>query len=167
MKPQRVFVGDRFTRMVVLARAGSRAVCRCDCGVVKSIHAHDLTRGATRSCGCWNSDRVIRRNTKHGEAVGHRPSAEWVCWKSMHQRCRDRNHRRYADWGGRGITVCARWSGPRGFERFLADMGRRPPGLTLERKKNDLGYSPTNCEWATRKAQANNRRTAKPRRRTS
>jgi hypothetical protein len=75
----------------------------------------------------------------------------------MKARCSNPNHLHYKDYGGRGITVCDRWSDL--FENFLADMGLRPDKkLTLERKDNDLGYFPANCHWAKRSDNQANRR---------
>jgi hypothetical protein len=65
------------------------------------------------------------------------------------------NHSLFKRWGGRGITVCQRWSK---YDNFLADMGECPNSLTLERRNNVIGYRPSNCEWATHKTQANNTR---------
>lgn len=75
-------------------------------------------------------------------------------WNSMVMRCHNPQAQAYANYGGRGITVCASW---RVFENFYADMGE-PNGLTLERKNNELGYSKENCQWVTMKAQQNNKR---------
>ena len=75
----------------------------------------------------------------------------------MVQRCTNPKHPKFKYWGGRGITVCARWR--HSFENFIADLGRRPtPKHTIERVRNDLGYFGGNVVWATRKAQANNTR---------
>jgi hypothetical protein len=73
-------------------------------------------------------------------------------------RCANPNNPNWGYYGGRGIKVCKRWQGKKGFANFLKDMGRRPDGLTLERKKTDQGYSPANCCWDTRKQQTRNKR---------
>jgi hypothetical protein len=82
--------------------------------------------------------------------------AEYRTWISMRRRCRDKNHKSYRHYGGRGIEVCARWSS---FESFIKDMGPRPSDKhTIDRIDNDKGYFPGNCRWATQKQQVRNRR---------
>lgn len=76
----------------------------------------------------------------------------------MLQRCTNPRVTGYANYGGRGIRVNPRWET---FENFLADMGERPNGLTLDRINNDGNYEPGNCRWATRLQQVHNRRTPK------
>lgn len=83
-------------------------------------------------------------------------SPEYRVWAAMKDRCSNQNNDRWARYGGRGITVCKRWLK---FENFFADMGVKPDGFTLERKDNNKGYSPGNCEWATYEAQARNQKT--------
>jgi hypothetical protein len=81
-------------------------------------------------------------------------TSTYAVWRSMLSRCTNPNAKDYPRYGGRGITVCDRW---RVFENFLADMGPRPDGLTLERENGARGYEPGNCKWATPTAQARNR----------
>jgi len=77
-------------------------------------------------------------------------------WDSMLSRCYNKNNESYKYYGELGVTVCSRWR--YFFTNFVEDMGPRPEGYTLERKNPFGNYEPDNCEWATRKEQANNKR---------
>ncbi len=82
---------------------------------------------------------------------------EYRAWQQMRLRCTDPKHRAYANYGGRGITVCARWLDS--VANFIADMGPKPsPRHELDRRDNDAGYSPDNCRWVTRATNDRNRR---------
>ncbi len=94
--------------------------------------------------------------TKHGHTTHDGSSPTYKSWHMMKQRCTNPTNKQYKDYGGRGIKVCKKWFS---FTGFLADMGVRPEGTSLERLDNNKGYNAKNCVWATKKAQQRNRRT--------
>lgn len=80
-------------------------------------------------------------------------------WESMKQRCFNPNSKDYANYGGRGVSVCAEWV--HDFPKFLSDMGERPEGSSLDRIDSDGNYEPSNCRWADPKTQQRNTRVSK------
>ncbi|MDB6082232.1 MAG: hypothetical protein JWN43_113, partial [Gammaproteobacteria bacterium] len=154
-------VGERFGNLVVLRRAegtgrGRIVEAQCDCGKLTIANVNNMRNGHTKSCGCLKA-AGSERSVKHGHArTGKFKNPTYSVYRDMLTRCGNSNYKEFHLYGGRGITVCERWK--QGYEFFLADMGERPPGLTLERERVNEGYSPSNCKWATDEEQANNKR---------
>jgi hypothetical protein len=144
-----VRVGKRKSRFAVFA---------CECGK-NSIASHgDVKRGTVISCGCYRNEIRGKHFVTHGmfsETNGER-TPTYYSWSSMLERCRNENAPGYQCYGGRGISVCDRWSV---FKSFKEDMGDRPAETTLDRIDNSKGYSVDNCRWATATVQGRNRRT--------
>ena len=153
-----ITAGQKFgwlTAVEIVGRAGKTVFwkCKCDCGSYANVRSGNLSSGHTQSCGCQR-----QRNTrKHGGASRSGETAEYKTWKAVISRCFDKNHKQYADYGGRGIVMCDEWRND--FALFLAAIGPKPtPVHTIGRINNDLGYQPGNVEWQTRRQQQNNMR---------
>lgn len=167
-------LGRRFGKLKVIALAGRpkspktgyerHAVwCRCDCGNEKILYWHYLTNNHARSCGCLLANYVWPTGPAHASfAHGHSHTGTRNSFDSMRARCGNPLLESYKNYGGRGIKVCKRWLGKRGFRKFLEDMGVRPEGKTLDRIRVNGIYTPSNCRWATPTEQIANRRCSKP-----
>jgi hypothetical protein len=159
-------IGKRFGRLTVTKRLKVKWVtvwlCRCSCGEITKVFGSNLRSGHTQSCGCLTKEITAQRNRaniRHGHCVAYKSTRIYRIWSSMLERCRTPQHRAYKHYGGRGIRVCEQWLI---FENFLADMGERPPGRSLDRIDNDGNYEPSNCRWATQTEQVRNRRASAP-----
>jgi hypothetical protein len=149
--------GQKFSRLTALRLAPKRGKktawhCICDCGKETVAIVDALRGGRHRSCGCLHIESI----TKHGFSSSdpRKVTPIYRTWLGMIQRCTNPQATHFHRYGGRGIKVCERWEK---FENFLADMSPRPANKTLDRINNDGNYEPANCQWVTRKQQAQNR----------
>lgn len=160
-------VGMRYGKLVVIAhshsvylssRQGSRQYwrCLCDCGNESVVLAGRLVIGDTTSCGCMSSKSKVGEFTKtHGHASAGRTST-YSTWLSMRARCYSPACTAWKWYGAKGVTICDRWL--ESFEHFLADMGERPVGKSIDRIDPFGNYEPSNCRWATPLEQGRNKR---------
>lgn len=146
--------GQRFGKWLVVgekpeprkpsAKTVVRWKCLCDCGVFKDVEASSLKDGQSTNCGC------SRKVLKHG-GTG---TPTYNSWNAMRWRCKNAP-------GYIGVTVQESWLGENGFLNFLADLGERPLGTTLDRRDGSKGYSADNCRWASPTTQTANRKNSR------
>lgn len=160
--------GQKFGRLIVKKQTyndkcgNTRWLCGCDCGKEVIVRGFSLREGHTKSCGCLQKEIATQKKLKHGHTSSGERSKTHHAWNDMLQRCKNKNHPQYKNYGGRNppIVVCDNWDPQKGgsFENFLKDMGISPRGLSLHIINNHDGYFKENCNWITSKERARNRR---------
>jgi len=128
--------------------------CRCACGQGAIVSGNALRHDSTKSCGCLVHETVNAGQFQPTHGMTNTPL--FRTWCNMLTRCLNAHSPDYERYGARGITVCPQWQAS--FETFLADVGERPAGMTLDRIDVNRPYEPGNVLWSSPREQSNNKR---------
>lgn len=172
-------VGRKFGKLKVLRETSTEDiyVCQCKCGRKVNLFRSQLTKSVVRHCGCSRKNsnpkakntyqkfrstefaHIRSYTTRDGRQL-QKYSSEMLSYTAMKNRCLYKSLPAYQEYGARGIMICPRWlvRNGQGFRNFIADMGPRPIGKTLDRINVQGHYEPDNCRWADDDTQNANRR---------
>lgn len=148
------YIGKKFNKLTVVEYVDVRGSHRlfkvvCDCGNERVIRLDHMKKGETKSCGCYG----LQKNIIHGL----KGNKIYNLWKGIKRRCYNKNEKSFKNYGGRGIKICEEWKDdPMAF--FNWANGRHKEGLQLDRKDNNMDYSPENCRFVTSKMNTRNTR---------
>src|SRR6185312_277070 len=139
-------IGNKYGRWTVVSFShfiGCKPfwLCKCECGIEKSVYQYRLLCGGSKSCGCYKREITSKTKKTHGLSK----SKFYAAWNDMMMRCYNPRRERYKSYGGRGIKVCKRWHS---FRNFVEDMyPSYKEGLSLERDNVNGMYKKSNCRW--------------------
>lgn len=159
------YSGQKFNRLTIIKEVEPkiyptggqhrRVLCRCECGCEKEYFLHEVVKGRTKSCGCYNKEQKTKYKHKKEDNVHL-----YAVWSAMLRRCGQKGRctpREKKDYADRGITVCSEWMNFDSFADWSNSNGYKK-GLQIDRINNDGNYEPQNCRWVTCKENCRNRR---------
>lgn len=158
-------VGLKFGKLTVLSELKERNPhgkvlfhCKCDCGNEVNVIGTKLKNGWSKSCSCLQKETVKERSKTDNKKHGYCKTSIYNTYHAMISRCYNDKNESYQYYGAKGIKVCDRWL--ESFENFLADMGEKPSENHSIDRINVFGnYEPSNCRWADKLEQENNKTT--------
>ena len=166
-KNYKSLIGKRFKALTIIEFSHyandyqTHWLCKCDCGVVKSMNLVNLKSDRVKSCGCLKTERIKKLMTTHNKS--NHPL--YTVWKGMKARCYNPKEKYYYNYGGRGVRVCDSWLNDfSAFYEWAINNGWQK-GLELDKDINDtsglLVYSPATCKFVTKLDNANKKRNNK------
>lgn len=151
-------IGKKFGRLTVIKRVENTKnnktqwLCKCDCGNYIKVQSYLLTHNYTKSCGCIAIEKLKKRSITHGLSK----SKIYAVYCTIKARCNNPNNNVYQYYGAKGVKLCSEWLNFENFYNWAINNGYKE-GLSIDRINVNGDYEPSNCRWATKEEQSNNR----------